>query len=219
MIIENIGDILAQLPYILEYFIPGFIFIRVFQMLSSRRASDYQLILSIAISYILKAICSIGHEYIYKDLIFSWSERVIILSILALILSLISVIFSEWKHINNLILKINHKSIHDDIWHDVIDYKNGTTLRCICNNVIYTGVLVGHEEKGNDSWFVFEDYIVKTDDITYKSEDMPYSTRLAIKIGDINRVEIYYGQKKKSKLVLLLEKNKLFKRFLKEQDS
>lgn len=211
-------EILKQLPYILEYFIPGFIFIRVFQILSSRKASDYQLILSVAISYILKAICSIGHEYIYSDVAFSWSRRVILLSVLALISSIVSVMLTEWKKVNELVLKINHKSIHDDIWHDVIDYKNGTTLRFICDDAIYTGILVGHEEKGNESWFILEDYIAKVKDVTYKSNDMQNFSRLALKVSDVNRIELYYGNKKKTKLRLWLEKNKVFKHFFKEQD-
>lgn len=206
------------MPYILEYFVPGFIFIRVFQVLSSRKKSDYQLILSVVISYILKAICSIGHDYIYSDVTFSWGRRVIILSVLALVLSLASVVFTEWKRVNDWILKVNHKSIHDDIWHDVIDYKNGTTLRFICDNAIYTGVLAGHEEKGKESWFILEDYIVKEGETTYKSGDMQYFSRLALKLSDVNRIELYYGNKKKSKLRLWLEKNKFFKRFFKEQE-
>lgn len=212
-------EILEQLPYILEYFIPGFIFIRIFQILSSRKTSDYQMILSVVISYILKAVCSIGHEYIYSDVIFSWSWRVVILSVLAVVSSVVLVVITEWKRVNDLILKVNHKSIHDDIWHDVVDYKNGTTLRVVCNDATYTGVLVGHEEKGNESWFVLEDYIVKEGDITYKSSDMQCSSRLALNLNDVKRVELFYGNKQKSKLRLWLERNELFKRFFKEQEN
>ena len=182
---------------ILEYFIPGFIFIRVFQCLSSRESSDYQLIWSVTISYILKAICSFVHKYIYTDITFSWDKRVIILSVLSLVLSVVMVIITELKCVNKLILKINHKSIHDDIWQDVIDYKNGTTLRFICDNAIYTGVLTGHEEKGNDSWFILEDYIVEEKNANYKAKDMSYSSRLALNLNNVNRVELFYGQPKK----------------------
>lgn len=175
------------------------------------------MILSVVVSYILKAICSIGHEYIYVDVTFSWSKRVIILSTLALILSLASVVFTEWKKVNDFILKVNHKSIHDDIWHDVIDYKNGTTLRFVCDDAIYTGILVGHEEKGNDSWFVLEDYIVNKDGVVYQSEDMNNFSRLALKLCDVKRVEMFYGNEEKSKIRLWLENNKVFKKFFKEQ--
>ena len=186
-----------QLPLILEYFIPGFIFIRIFQLLTSRKDSSYQLIISVAISYILKAICSICHEYVLVDVTFSWSRRVIILSLFASFLSVIMVLFTEIKYINNILLHINNKSIHDDIWQDVIDYRNGTTLRFVCGDTIYTGVLVGHEEKGNDSWFILEDFIIDNPQNYYQAEDMTCYARIAVNLKNVDRVELYYGEPKK----------------------
>lgn len=151
-----------------------------------------------AISYILKAVCSICHEYILTDIIFSWNRRVIILSLLAIVLSVIMVFVAEIKYINKILLHINNKSIHDDIWQDVIDYKNGTTLRFICGNTIYMGILVGHEEKGNDSWFILEDFIVEDSDNYYKSEDMSCQARIAVNLKNVDRVELYYGKPSKS---------------------
>lgn len=95
-------------------------------------------------------------------------------------------------------MHINNKSIHDDIWQDVIDYRNGTTLRFICNNIIYTGVLVGHEEKGNDSWFILENFIVEGKEENYNSEDMSCNARIAINLKNVDRVELYYGDSKES---------------------
>lgn len=105
---------------------------------------------------------------------------------------------TEIKCVNKILLHINNKSIHDDIWQDVIDYKNGTTLRFICGKSIYIGVLVGHEEKGNDSWFILEDFTVEEDDGCYKAEDMQLFSRMAINIRNVDRVELYYGKPKKS---------------------
>ncbi len=112
--------------------------------------------------------------------------------------SIIVVFVTEIKCINKILLHINNKSLHDDIWQDVIDYRNGTTLRFICGNTIYTGVLVGHEEKGNDSWFILEDFIVEDNDNHYEAEDMPYRARIAVNLKNVDRVELYYGKPKKS---------------------
>lgn len=216
--IDNIQEILLEVPYILEYFIPGFIFIRTFQIFTSRKSSDYQLILSVAISYVLKAICAIGHDYICKDISFPWSRRVIILTGLALLLSIIFVILSEVKYINKMFMRINFKSMHDDIWQDVIDYKNGTTLRFICEDVVYIGRLVEHEEKGNDSWFILKDYIIEGD-TDYSAKDIPYPTKIAVSLKDVKRVELYYGIKEKSKFRKWLGNNKILGRFFKEQEN
>lgn len=142
----------------------------------------------------MKAICSIGHNFILQDTVFSWDKRVIILSLLATLLSVFLVIITELKSVNRLLSYINHKSIHNDIWQDVIDYKNGTTLRLICDNAIYTGVLLIHEEKGNESWFILEDYIVEEDNTEYKAGDNPYPTRLAVNLKDVKRIELFYAK-------------------------
>lgn len=182
----------------------------IFQYLTSRKTSSYNIIISVVISYILKAICSIGHQHVFVNKDFLWSERVIILSVVAAVISVIFVFISELRITNNLLLKINHKSLHEDIWRDIIDYKNGTTLRFICCDGIYTGVLVGHEEKGNDSWFVLEDYIVDEENSEYSSEDVNYETRLAINLKNVKRVELFYGDNSDSAFAKLLHKIKMY---------
>lgn len=123
-----------------------------------------------------------------------WGERVIILSIFALIASVVCIFISELPLVNKIFLKINYKSIHNDIWNDIIDYKNGTSLRIICNDAIYTGILVAHEEKGTDSWFVLRDYMVSENEITYASENMTFKSQVAINLKNVKRVELYYGE-------------------------
>lgn len=167
---------------------------RLFQLLTSRKDSSYQIIISVAISYILKAICSICHKYILSDKSFEWNWRVIILSLSAAILAIITVIVTEIKCINRILLRINNKSIHDDIWQDIIDYKNGTTLRLTCSDTIYIGELVGHEEKGNDSWFVMKDFIVNGKNEEYDSKDMDCYSRIAINLKNVDRIELFYGK-------------------------
>lgn len=185
---------MEQLPVILEYFIPGFIFVSTFQVLTSRKSSSHQLIISVVASYIIKALCSVGHNYIFTTISFSWQWRVIILSLMAVILSLVLVFVTEIKCVNQLLMQINNKSIHDDIWRDVIDYRNSTTLRIICGSMTYTGILVMHEEKGSDSWFVLEDFIVEGNGENYKAEDMDFRARIAINLKNADRVELYYGK-------------------------
>lgn len=194
------------MPIILEYFVPGFIFVSIFQYFTSRNSSNHNIIISVITGCILKALMALSHVYILKNKSFSWSERVIILVIFAIILAIILAIISECKFVNTLFMKINYKSIHNDIWQDTIDYENGTTLKMTCNDVVYTGILVAHEENGNDSWFVLEEYMVEEDDGKYNSNDIPYKCRLAINLKTVNRLELFYGETKDSKI------NELFKK-------
>lgn len=94
-------------------------------------------------------------------------------------------------------MMLNNKSLHDNIWDDVIDYKNGTTVRAICNDVEYVGYLEYHEEKGNDSWMVLRDYIIYEDEEYRDAADFEYPSRIAIKMGDIKRLELYYAESEK----------------------
>ena len=208
---------MAQLPVLFEYFIPGFVFVCVFQYFTSRKFGSYIAMGSVAISYFLKAICSWLHTIIFVNIDFGWNKRAIILCVLAFVLSIICVIISEIKIINELSLKINNKSIHDDIWNDVIDYRNGTTLRFVCEDCVYQGILVEHEEKGADSWFVLEDYIVEENDTIYKAKEMGMPCKIMVNLKDAKRVELYYGVKHKSKIRLWFERNKVFCRFFKER--
>lgn len=194
---------------ILEYFIPGFIYIIVFNFFTSRRSPENLLVGSVVISYVLKAIGSVLHGRILSTIIIEWNTSVIILSSAALILSLVSVILSENKLINRILLKINHKSIHNDIWHDVLDYKNGTTLRVVCDNAIYTGILVCHEEKETDSWFVLKEYIIEENGELINLEGDEANPKLAVNLKDVKRIELYYGDHIETKIELLVGKVKV----------
>lgn len=176
----------------------------IFQFFTSRKPATYQVIWSVVVSYILKAFCSLGHNFLLKEYVFSWELKAIILSVLALLFSIIFVFISETSVLNRLTTKINSKTVHDDIWQDVIDYKNGTTLRFILDDLICCGILVAHEEKGNDSWFVLKDYVITENGKTLYAEDLIdreiniYDCMIAINMKDVKRVELFYGKPKET---------------------
>lgn len=100
---------------------------------------------------------------------------------------------SENKLIDILFQKINHKSIHNDVWNDIVDYKNGTRVKINTESGIYMGILCAHEEKGNDSWFVIKDYYVEEADFKYLSTDFEENAKLAINLKDVKYIEIFNG--------------------------
>lgn len=95
--------------------------------------------------------------------------------------------------LNKFSLFINHKTIYSDIWDNVVDYENGTTVRIVCDNATYAGVLAEREEKGNESWIVLEEYAVEKNGEIYASKDMQYKSKLMINLKDAKRIELYYG--------------------------
>ena len=188
--ILNINDVINLLPTIFEYFVPGFIFLSAFYYLTSRKLPSNILIGSIAISYILKAAFSV----VFKS--HTWNVRAVILCTTALILSIICIKFTENSKFNKYFRMINNKSTHDDIFSDVIDYKNGTTLRIICNDYVYTGKLLFHEEIGKDSWIALADYIIesKADKNDITSTDVSYPSVIMLKVSDIKYIQLYYNE-------------------------
>lgn len=147
----------------------------------------------IVISYIIKALCSGIHEVIFKDITFSWAVRVLLLVSVSVLLSIITIVIFETKFVKKWFKKINHKTTHDNIWLDIVDY-TGTSVHCVCNdNTSYYGVLTMHEENGTDSWFVLEDYIVEEEGEKYYSEEMSFPSKLALNLKNVKRIELYYG--------------------------
>ena len=201
MIVINfdINAIIEQIPAFCEYLVPGFIFIILFQYFTSRKIKKYIIGVSIAISYFLRALCLLFIQiffYFSHIEINDWYIRAILLCLVSVSLSLLCIKISESESFSNWFFKVNYKTQHDDIWSDIIDYKNGTTLRIYCTNRIYTGRLHLYEEKGKDSWLCLSDYLIEENGKTYDSEDMGYPAKLAIRFSDIEYIELFYKKEK-----------------------
>ena len=182
---------------------PGFLFITLYQYQTSRKFKHvgYIAISCVIASYIIKNILILSHQLILHSIVFEKYAKIIIECVFAFLLSSLCVAITESKPFNKVYSWLNHKSIHEDIWRDVIDYKLGTTLIIYCNNetVSYTGKLWTHEEKGLESWFVLKDYIINyiNKDEKINSRDIPLKTTIAINLKNIDRIELYYNNNSK----------------------
>nr|WP_270248898.1 hypothetical protein [Coprococcus catus] len=164
----------------------------MFQYFTSRKFESYVIPGSIAISYIIKAICILLHTIILNKITFSWNLRAIILCIIAVILAILFTKLSETNVFNKLFLKVNNKSIHSDIWDDIVDHKNGTTMQITCENVVYTGRLHFYEQKGEDSWFSLTDYTIEENGKTFESDSMGVPAVIVVRLSDAKRIELFY---------------------------
>lgn len=189
----EINKILGQMPYLLEYFVPGFIAITLFNFLISKKNSSYLIIESIVWSYVLKSFCVVAHNYIFKNLKFDLSHRVLILTFLSVIISIFFIIIRKSTLIKKTFVLLNNKSLNDNILNDIMDYKNGTTLRIVCDNAIYTGRLVGHEENGKDSLYLLKDYIIEENGKIYYANKIKQKSVIAVNIVTAKRIELYYN--------------------------
>lgn len=193
--ILNLNDIINLLPIIFEYFAPGYLFLNVFYYLTSRKLPKNILVGSIAISYILKAVYLIFiNNRIGVEFLSYWSFRALILCLVSLSFSIICVLITENRKFNKFFMNINHKSLHNDVFSDIVDYKNGTTLRVRCEDCDYIGKLLCYEEKDKNSWIVLTNYIIQNDDDEFDSSNMLFPSAMMIKLSDIKRIELYYSK-------------------------
>lgn len=162
---------------------------------------------SVVCSYILKSFCAFAHCFIFKDVSFGLKYRVLILSVISIIIAIFCVIIYELPLTKNIFMTINNKSLHDDILTDVINYRDGTTMRIVCDDAKYIGRLIGHEEKGKDSLYLLKDYVIEENDCIYNSKNVKQESIIAINLAKANRIELYYsehiGLKEKMKKHLL----------------
>ena len=149
---------------------------------------------SVVCSYVLKSLCAFAHCFIFKDISFGLKYRVLILSVVSIIIAIFCVIIYELPLTKNIFMTINNKSLHDDILTDVINYKDGTTIRIVCDDTKYIGKLIGHEEKGKDSLYLLKDYIIEENDCIYDSKNVKQESIIAVSLEKANRIELYYNE-------------------------
>lgn len=126
--INWIIDLIDNIPYILSFVIPGYIFLSTYYWVSFVDPKNFNnlIIKSVAASYIL----GIVFDFILKKtkIIILPDQRIILLTIIGLLLG---VILGELCHstaFNNLLLKLHiYRTTNDDFWMDI--FKDNTWVR------------------------------------------------------------------------------------------
>ncbi len=197
--ISGFKDILDNLPLILQYIIPGYLTIKWFEfVLSKKTESRNLLIFSCAISYCLLSLTSLLRIKWIRNI----PDTAFINSALCVILGLIIVsiiaILSQQKWFKKITVKFFHKTLNDDIWRDVLDLENGSNLKVYLKDKDY--YLIGHhknhEEKGNDSWLALSGFAKfdRETNTNYKSEPNYINNEkiiITVRFSDIEHIEIF----------------------------
>ena len=107
-------------------------------------------------------------------------------------------ITAQRRWFNNVMVKLFHKTINDDIWRDVLDLENGSNLKVYLKGKDYyiIGHHKNHEEKGSDSWLALSGFakIDKELNTNYKEEPSHIGDTSAIitmRFSDIDYIEIF----------------------------
>lgn len=152
---------------------------------------------SLFISILVKSACTFIHEFIFKEIIFSNASKILIYAMTGLLLSLIITWTKKTKVLQNILYKINNKSINDDIFDDVIDYSKRTMMMVYLKSskVYYLGRFLYREENGLDSWIALIDYCSMDrtiGKIIFDPDISNMKSTVLLNLKDVQRIQIIY---------------------------
>lgn len=163
--------------------------------------SDYMMnLMSCVVSYVLITMVSFIRANTGLDS--SMPDNALINSAISIlmgtVLALLAAYIFSRKWFSNVLVRIFHKTTNEDIWHDVIDWENGSNLKVYLKDKDY--YLIGHqknfEEKGEESWLAISAFgkFDRTTNENYKEEPSylgDESVIYTVRLSDIEHVEIF----------------------------
>lgn len=171
---------------------------QIFKFFSHKKITvNMTVIMSCVISYIwISLITMTNMLWINNNVL----DNTLVMSGISIILSTIFGCLTSKVFISNkfkkLMVKYFHRTPNDDIWLDVLDFKNGSNLKIYLKNKDYyiIGNYKCYEEKGNDSWIALTGYIkftCKDDTVINPSHKGDKSVIITVRFSDIDHMEIF----------------------------
>lgn len=201
IIIGEMILLLDSIPKVLQYFIPGYWSLFIFRYFGSKRMSNYMMnLMSCVVSYILMAIITFMRVKI--GFLLLMPDNALVNSAIAIfmgtVLSICIALIVSRKWFSNVMVYWFHKTTNDDIWRDVINWKDGSNLKIYLKDQEY--YLIGHqknmEEKGEESWIAisaFGKFDKKTNE-NYREEPSYLDDEnviYTVRLSDIEHMEIF----------------------------
>lgn len=181
---------------LINLFLSGFIFMTIYNWLTNTQMELYLIGLwSLFVNAFIKTFYSALHSIIFIEKDFNESVKIIIYIITSVVMSILCVVIYNSTVFRNLLIKINKKTVHRDVFEDVIDYKKKTIMYVFMkeSDYYYTGEFKLYEEKGHDSYIVLINYMLcdkdTCDEITNSTQE---KTAALINLQDIERIELFY---------------------------
>ena len=201
IIIGEMILLLDSIPKVLQYFIQGYWSLFIFRYFCSKRMSNYMMnLMSCVVSYILMAIITFMRVKIGFLLLIP--DNALVNSAIAIfmgtVLSICIALIVSRKWFSNVMVYWFHKTTNDDIWREVINWKDGSNLKIYLKDQEY--YLIGHqknmEEKGEESWIAisaFGKFDKKTNE-NYREEPSYLDDEnviYTVRLSDIEHMDIF----------------------------
>ena len=206
----SLEELIKNLPQIIIYFVPGYIFLGIFCLFSSKKIEEVEnlFVRSVVISYLFVVIANLTCTLIKLDLEYT----VYIALLLSIITSFIGVRIYFSNFYKNFFSKIGKISGHDKIWEDLFERNKGAKIRgCIKyrnQNVEIKGTIKYYEVLDNgDCNIALWNYTIDSPEFGILAKED--QTRLFyIKSCDIEGLEIFQGKDKPKNRINVFLKTK-----------
>ena len=198
--ISWITDLIKNIPKLLNYFVPGYIFISIYNFMLLKKAnvqeSNFIILKSIAISYILKTL--------YDKIITQWEIEVLyveidpllnvtILLFISLILGYLLGLIGYSPVANKFLLRFGiHRTVKENIWANVI--KKGHYIRVFKKDYSksYCGQCTFYENDTREPIIVLSRYVIYNDNADvicdYSNDD---TASIVLNLKDFERVDVF----------------------------
>lgn len=220
---DEVEALINLLPNLFIYIVPGVIFIQVYDYAFNSKSKEFKnyilnyVITSFIIDSVALTVLNIVNYYCKTSYNLTNYYVQSILCFISLISAYVIAIIMKSEMWTKLMIKLCiNRNNSSNIFSDIIDYDYGTWVRVYLSNekIIYDGALIKSHCKDsyNDSFIILEQYETyeygKSELYKELFNNNGNSTQhVAIKVSEINRIEITYDQKS-NKLMKKRSKNK-----------
>ena len=160
----EIHELISIIPEIINLFLAGFIFMTIFIWLTNLQIETYLIgIWSLIINALIKLFYSALHNFVFINDNFPEVIKHTIYVLSAIIFPFIIVKILNYDFVKRLLNKYSGKTIHKDIFEDIIDYNKRTLMVVYLkdSNVYYAGTFKVKEETGSNSYITLINYTIK----------------------------------------------------------
>lgn len=210
MSVKDVKNIIALIPDILVYIVPGALFLYIFYFICSKEndkeTESHFLFKSIILSFVLtnfvklcgKPIIWILSLQIKKQFVVPSFLKVSSIILFSIVSSYLFSIFYKTKFLTDILKKFGvTRSVHKNCWNEVADSELGMWVRVYIpsEKVVYCGKLRKYEEKDDNYLFFLSNY----NSYTYDNKDIDDfgdadEKWVALNIKDTSRIELFYSK-------------------------
>lgn len=192
--INWIIELIDNIPYILSFIIPGYVLLSIYYWVSFIDSKEFNnlIIKSIAVSYIIGVVFDFIFGKINITLLSE--QRIILLTIIALLLGIILGELCHSAIFNKILLKLHiYRTTNDDFWRDV--FKDNTWVRVFLKDgKSYLG-LYKYGQKNKDEPIIALSMYQKLDEdakVIIDNSNNPKEV-IVLNTKDFDRIEITYS--------------------------